>query len=90
MSAIYQNELLELTPQYFQVLEQEFNKKDDTQQPTVISDEEYLDKLLARWELPEPPTTIFYQKEVEDEWESYYENERLESDLLEAEESQMI
>jgi hypothetical protein len=51
MSAIYQNEVIELTSQDLQTLEQELNPNDDTQQLVVINeDEAYLDRLLSRWE----------------------------------------
>lgn len=100
MSAIYQNEVIELTPQDLQILEQELNP-DDEYQSLIIAEsafgqeldfhedsiyselEDYLLTLEARWgdENVKPLT-----EEEEQEWLEY-ENGRLESDLLETEES---
>jgi hypothetical protein len=75
MSAIYQNEVIELTSSDLKVLEQELNQNDDFQALTIVEDE-WMDKLLSRWE---EPTKV--QKE-DMLWEESY---RLESDLIESE-----
>jgi hypothetical protein len=76
MSAIYQGEIIELTSSDLEILEQELNQSDDTQQLVILSDEEYLDNLLERWEEPT-------EAQKEDMlWEESY---RMESDLLESE-----
>ncbi len=100
MSAIYQNEVIELTPQDLQVLKQELNFNDDTQELTVINgDEDYLDRLLSRWEecdfngkVPgiefsdsELDSVVDYHltEQEEEEW-LRYEQERLESAIEES------
>lgn len=90
MSAIYQNEVIELTSSDLQVLEQELNQNDDAQQLSdaiepldsiatkgfYSLEEDYLDNLLTRWEEPT-------ENEKEDMlWEESY---RFESDLMESE-----
>lgn len=77
MSAIYQNEVIELTSSDLQVLEQELNQSDDLQALTVVEDE-WMDKLLSRWE---EPTKTKTQKE-DMLWEESY---RFETDLMELE-----
>lgn len=83
MSAIYQGELLELTPQDLQTLEQELNPDDDFQQLDLVT-ENWMDELEARWESDYEPRQL--TEEEEQEWLEY-ENGRLESDLLESEEN---
>ena len=83
MSAIYQGELLELTPQDLQVLEQELNPDDEFQQLDLVTDN-WMDELEARWESDYEPRPL--TEEEEQEWLEY-ENGRLESDLLESEEN---
>lgn len=99
MSAIYQNEVIELTPQDLQTLEQELDQSDDYQSLIVAKSsfnepleayeddlysevEEYLLTLESRWEESVKPLT----EDEEREWLEY-ENERMESDLLETEEN---
>lgn len=91
MSAIYQGEVIELTPQDLHTLEQELDQSDDYQLLIVSNKpleaheddlcsevEEYLLTLESRWEEPVKPLS-------EDEEQSWleYENERMESDLEE-------
>jgi hypothetical protein len=83
MSVIYQNELLELTPQDLQVLEQELNQEDDYQQLDLVT-ENWMDELEARWESDYSPRPLTEQEE--EEW-LQYEQERLESAILESEEN---
>lgn len=102
MSAIYQNEVIELTPQDFQTLEQELDQSDDYQSLIVSKStsneplethednldsevEEYLLTLQSRWEEPVKPLS-------EDEEQAWleYENERMESEILEQEENQYL
>lgn len=83
MSAIYQGELLELTPQDFQTLKQELNPNDEYQQLDLVT-ENWMDELEARWESDYEPRPL--TEEEEREWLEY-ENGRLESDLLESEEN---
>lgn len=83
MSAIYQGELLELTPQDLQTLEQELNPDDEFQQLDLVT-ENWMDELEARWESNYEPKPL--TEEEEREWLEY-ENGRLESDLLESEEN---
>ena len=96
MSAIYQNEVIELTPQDLQTLEQELNPNDDYQS-LVIADsafgqelDNYEDSLYSEVEeylltleerWNEEDTLTQIQKE-DMLWEESY---RLESDLLETE-----
>ena len=92
MSAIYQNEVIELTSSDLEVLEQELNPADDFQSliiaPLEAHDddlyselENYLLTLESRWEEPVNELT----PEQEDMlWEESY---RMESDLLETEEN---
>lgn len=79
MSAIYQNEVIELTSSDLQVLEQELNQSDDFQALTVVEDE-WLDELEARWDSDYEPRPL--TEDEEREWLEY-ENERMESDLEE-------
>ena len=75
MSAIYQGEVIELTPQDLQTLEQELNQSDDYQTLTV-TDEDWMNELLQRWEEPT-------KSQKEDMlWEESY---RLDSDIEESE-----
>lgn len=91
MSAIYQGEVIELTPQDLQQLNQELDQSDDYQSLIVSNKpveaheddlysevEEYLLTLESRWEEPVKPLS----DDEEREWLEY-ENERMESDLLE-------
>lgn len=90
MSAIYQNEIIELTPQDLQLLEQELDQSDDYQTLTVTDafepldsnatkgfqslEEDWMDELLQRWEEPT-------ESQKEDMlWEESY---RLDSDIEE-------
>ena len=84
MSAIYQGEVIELTSSDLQVLEQELNQKDDYQALTVLNEESWLDELEARWESDYSPRPL--TEEEENEW-LQYEQERLESAILETEEN---
>ena len=84
MSAIYQNEVIELTSSDLKTLKQELNPSDDFQSLTVLNEESWLDELEARWESDYSPRPL--TEEEENEWLEY-ENERLESDLLESEEN---
>ena len=79
MSAIYQNEVIELTPQDLQVLEQELNQEDEFQQLDLVT-ENWMDELEARWESDYEPRPLTEQEE--EEW-LQYENERLESAIEE-------
>lgn len=102
MSAIYQGEVIELTPQDLQTLEQELNPVDDYQLLIVSKSafneslevheddlydemEEYLLTLESRWEEPVKPLS----DDEENEWLEY-EQERLESDLLEQVENSFL
>lgn len=82
MSAIYQGELIELTPQDLQQLNQELDQSDDYQTLDVVT-ENWLEELEARWESDYEPRPL--SKEEEEAWLEY-EQLRLESDLLEQEE----
>lgn len=95
MSAIYQGEEFVITEQDLTQVEQELNPADDYQslivsnkatearEDDLYSDvEEYLLTLESRWEEPVKPLS----DDEEREWLEY-ENERLESDLLETEEN---
>ena len=84
MSAIYQGEVIELTSSDLQVLEQELNQKDDYQALTVLNEESWLDELEARWDSYYEPRPL--TEEEENEW-LQYEQERLESAILETEEN---
>ena len=84
MSAIYQNEVIELTSSDLQVLEQELNQKDDYQALTVLNEESWMDELEARWDSDYEPRPL--TEEEENEW-LQYEQERLESAILETEEN---
>lgn len=83
MSAIYQNEIIELTSSDLQVLEQELNPSDDYQTLDVVT-ENWMDELEARWESDYSPRPL--TEEEENEW-LQYEQERLESAILEMEEN---
>lgn len=83
MSAIYQGEVIKLTSSDLQVLEQELNPADDFQTLDVVT-QNWMDELEARWESDYSPRPL--TEEEENEWLEY-ENERLESDLLESEEN---
>jgi len=83
MSAIYQGEVIKLTSSDLQVLEQELNPADDFQALDVVT-QNWMDELEARWESDYSPRPL--TEEEENEWLEY-ENERLESDLLESEEN---
>ena len=83
MSAIYQNEVIELTPQDLQALEQELNPNDEFQQLDLVT-ENWMNELESRWDSDYEPRPL--TKEEEQEWLEY-ENGRLESDLLESEEN---
>lgn len=83
MSAIYQGEVIKLTSFDLQVLEQELNPADDFQALDVVT-QNWMDELEARWESDYSPRPL--TEEEENEWLEY-ENERLESDLLESEEN---
>lgn len=84
MSAIYQGEVIELTSSDLQVLEQELNQKDDYQALTVLNEESWLDELEARWDSDYEPRPL--TEDEEREWLEY-EQERLESAILETEEN---
>lgn len=86
MSAIYQGELLELTPQDLQVQEQELNQEDEFQKLALIT-ENWMDELEARWESDYEPRPL--TEEEENEW-LQYEQERLESDIEETQENQYL
>jgi len=81
MSAIYQGELIELTPQDLRVLKQELNPDDEFQQLDLIT-ENWMDELEARWESDYSPRPL--TEEEEEEW-LQYENERLDSAIEETE-----
>ena len=87
MSAIYQNEVIELTSSDLQVLEQELNQKDDYQALTVLNEESWLDELEARWESDYSPRPL--TEDEENEW-LQYEQERLESAIEEQNENQYL
>ena len=96
MSAIYQGELLELTPQDLQVLEQELNPNDEFQQLDLVTafepldsnasigfqslEENWMDELEDRWESDYSPRPLTEQEE--EEW-LQYEQERMESAIEE-------
>jgi len=79
MSVIYKNEIIELTPQDLQTLEQELNPQDDYQQLDLIT-ENWMDELEARWDSDYEPRPL--TEEEEQEWLEY-EQERLESAIEE-------
>lgn len=98
MSAIYQDQEFTITEQDLAQVEQELNPLDDYQSPIIsessfnapinkYEDEQYSDvenyllSLETRWDDVKP-----LSPEEEQEWLEY-ENERLESDLLESEEN---
>ena len=81
MSAIYQNEVIELTSSDLEVLEQELNPSDDYQALDVVT-ESWMDELEARWESDYEPRPL--TEDEEREW-LQYENERLESAIEEQE-----
>ena len=87
MSAIYQNEVIELTSSDLKTLEQELNPSDDFQSLTVLNEESWLDELEARWESDYSPRPL--TEEEENEW-LQYENERLESAIEEQNENQYL
>ncbi len=86
MSVIYQGELLELTPQDLQTLEQELNPDDEFQTLDLVT-QNWMDELEARWESDYEPRTL--TEEEENEW-LQYENERLESAIEEQSENQYL
>lgn len=86
MSAIYQNEVIELTPQDLQVLEQELNPNDKYQQLDLVT-ENWMDELEARWESDYEPRPL--TEEEEQEW-LQYEQERLESAIEETQENNYL
>lgn len=104
MSAIYQGEVIEITPQDLQTLEQELNPEDDYQTLKVVSnDEEWLDKLLENWEskdIPISPSLFFRQVNMiekqrqgftEEQIEELWEESyRLDSDIEEQEENEYL
>ena len=79
MSAIYQGEVIELTPQDLQTLEQELNPDDEFQQLDLVT-ENWMDELEARWDSDYEPRSL--TEEEENEW-LQYEQERLESAIEE-------
>lgn len=101
MSAIYQGEVIELTPQDLQVLEQELNPDDDYQ--SLIIAESAFGQELDNHEDSKYSCVEEYVLALEARWESdyeprplteeeenewlEYENGRMESDLLESEEN---
>ena len=87
MSAIYQNEVIELTSSDLKTLEQELNPSDDFQSLTVLNEESWLDELEARWDSDYEPRPL--TEEEENEW-LQYENERLESAIEEQNENQYL
>lgn len=86
MSAIYQNEVIELTPQDLQVLEQELNPNDDYQALDLVT-ENWMDELEARWESDYTPRPL--TEEEENEW-LQYEQERLDSAIEEQQEKNYL
>jgi hypothetical protein len=102
MSAIYQGEEFVITEQDLAQVEQELNPADDYQSLIVSKSafnepleaheddlysevEEYLLTLESRWEEPVKPLS----EDEEREWLEY-EQERLESDILEQEQNQYL
>lgn len=83
MSAIYQGEVIELTSSDLQVLEQELNPSDDYQTLDIVT-ENWMDELEARWDSDYEPRPL--TEDEEREWLEY-EQERLESAILETEEN---
>lgn len=83
MSAIYQGEVLELTPQDLQTLKQELDQSDDYQALDVVT-ENWMNELEARWDSDYEPRPL--TEDEEREW-LQYEQERLESAILETEEN---
>lgn len=81
---MYQGEVIELTSSDLQVLEQELNQSDDYQALTVLNEESWLDELEARWDSDYEPCPL--TEDEEREW-LQYEQERLESAILETEEN---
>lgn len=100
MSAIYQDQEFAITEQDLAQVEQELNSSDDYQ-TLIVTDEDYLNRLLSRWEDCQVPGVEFSDEELdvitahhlseseEEEW-LQYENMRMESDLFEIEQNQMI
>ncbi len=86
MSAIYQGEVIELTPQDLQQLNQELDQSDDYQALDVVT-ENWLEELEARWDSDYSPRPL--TEEEENEW-LQYENERLESAIEEQSENQYL
>lgn len=82
MSAIYQGEVIELTPTDLQVLNEELNQEDELQTLTILKEENWLDELESRWDSDYQPRPL--SPEEEQEWLEY-ENGRMESDLIEQE-----
>lgn len=80
MSAIYQNEVIELTPQDLQQLNQELDQSDDYQTLDIVT-ENWLEELEARWDSDYEPKPL--TEDEEREWLEY-ENSRMESDLEES------
>ena len=98
MSAIYQGEEFVITEQDLAQVEQELDQSDDYQSLIVSNKvteareddlysevEEYLLTLESRWEEPVKPLS----DDEEREWLEY-ENERMESDLLEQVENSFL
>jgi len=85
MSAIYQGELIELTPQDLRVLKQELNPDDEFQQLDLIT-ENWMDELEARWESDYSPRPL--TEDEENEWLEY--SYRMESDIEEQSENQYL
>ncbi len=86
MSAIYQGEMIELTSSDLQTLEQELDQSDDYQVLDVVT-ENWLEELEARWDSDYEPRPL--TEEEENEW-LQYEQERLESDILEQLDNQYL
>ena len=85
MSAIYQDEEFAITEQDLALIELEIEGRAE-QVYIKCSDELYLETLLSKWEDEDRPTLT---EDEEREWLEY-ENERLESDLLEQEENSFL
>ena len=86
MSAIYQNEVIELTSSDLETLEQELNQSDDYQTLDIVT-ESWLDELEARWDSDYEPRPL--TEDEENEW-LQYEQERLESAIEEQNENQYL
>ena len=88
MSVIYQEQVIELTHQDLQVLEQELNPNDDYQALDLVT-QNWMDELEARWESDYEPRPRPLTEEEEDEWLKY-EQERLESAIEEQQENNYL